>query len=133
MTQSQQLPYSDAEKAKALTLAQLVYAKIISEGNIDPTDLDTLVNNLIPTLKNEMAGVDSYFAQQDNSSRLAGTQSLNVESLDTSQFKWDYNFIPSGANKVAVGTYLGTSNILRLFLMDPKKPIFVELHPIVSH
>ena len=124
MTQSQQLSYSDAEKAKALTLAQLVYAKIISEGNIDPADLETLVNNLIPTLKNEIAGVDSYFAQQDNSSRLAGTQSLNVESLDTSQFMWNYNYTPLGANKVTVGTYLGTSNILRLFLMDTKKPIF---------
>ena len=121
LVKAQQLSYSDPAKVSALNIAQYKVFQLISEGNIQPTDFDTLRNVLIPNLENEIHGAELWFAGMDGATRLTSTQSLGVQKLDGSSYIWSINFTPSGA--FSQSTY---SNRVKFTLMDSNKSIFVN-------
>ena len=121
LVKAQQLSYSDPAKVSALNIAQYKVFQLISEGNIQPTDFDTLRNVLIPNLENEIHGAELWFAGMDGATRLTGTQSLGVQKIDGACALWSINFTPSGA--ISQSTF---NNRVNFVLMDDKKSIFVN-------
>ena len=119
LVKAEQLSYSDPAKVSALNIAQYKVFQLISEGNIQPTDFDTLQNVLIPNLENEIHGAELWFAGMDGATRLTGTQSLGVQKLDGDSYIWSINFTPSGA--FTQSTY---NNRVKFVLMDTRKSIF---------
>lgn len=121
LVKAQQLSYSDPAKVSALNIAQYKVFQLISEGNIQPSDFDTLRNVLIPNLENEIHGAELWFAGMDGATRLASTQSLGVQKIDGACALWSINFTPSGA--ISQSTF---NNRVNFVLMDDKKSIFVN-------
>ena len=121
LVKAEQLSYSDPAKVSALNMAQYKVFQLISDGNIQSTDFDTLRNVLIPNLENEIHGAELWFAGMDGATRLTGTQSLGVQKLDGNAYTWSINFTPSGA--FSQSTYFNRVNYV---LMNTSKSIFVN-------
>ena len=118
ITKAQQLPYSDQNRADFLMQALGKYQQILFEGHISLYDLDTLQNNLAPSLQKELSDLTLMAANADPSARLTGMQSLNVGHLDGKQFIWDVNYTSGLAydRKYNAGVQF----------MDLSKPVFIN-------
>jgi hypothetical protein len=97
VTKAQQLSNSNGEKANAIALAIAKVGQLLIEGFIDSKDMKTLAEDLIPALQQQITETDLNLAQLDGTSRLLGTKNLEINKLNSTQFKWDINFIPSGS------------------------------------
>jgi hypothetical protein len=127
ITKVQQLPISDPTKATALLLAELKTLQIISQGNIQYSDFETLQNILLPSLQKEVDGFGIQLAGLDSTSRLTGTQTMGIEKLNSSSFKWDINFLPTGAF-----IHDARTNQAGFILGDTNRPIFINENSDVS-